>query len=155
MLLKTRKTGFLRYFWIMSESLKYLFNMKRLPIVIMMVVAGSFLAFNTMGTDVKKTVPPPTKYEQILKLVGEKLIQEHYSPQQINDGFSKKIFTKYMDDLDREKNFFLQSDFDALKKFENKIDEEIKGAPVEFFLAAGKAFNARMEEAAKISAEVL
>jgi len=128
--------------------------MKRLPIVIMMVVAGSFLAFKTMGTDTKRSAPP-SKYEQILKLVGEMLAQAHYSPQQINDAFSKKIFNKYMGDLDREKNFFLQSDLDALKRFETRIDEEIKGAPVEFFLSAGKTFNTRIEEAAKMSADIL
>lgn len=129
--------------------------MKRLPIVIMMVVAASFLAFKTIGTDANKNSAPPSKYEQILKLVGDMLSQAHYSPQQINDAFSKKIFTKFMGDLDREKNFFLQSDLGALKKFETKVDDEIKGAPVEFFLEAGKIFNTRMEEAAKMSDEIL
>lgn len=129
--------------------------MKRLPIVIMMVVAGSFLAFKTMGTGTKNPVPPPTKYEQILKLVGEMLSQAHYSPQDINDAFSQKIFKKFIGDLDPEKTMFLKSDMEALRKFETKIDEEIKGEPVEFFLAAGKKFNARMEESALIYKEYL
>ena len=68
--LKARKSLFLRYFWTMHNALKYLLNMKRLPIVIMMIVAGFFLAFQTMGTGTKT---PPTKYEEILKLVGEML----------------------------------------------------------------------------------
>ena len=105
--------------------------------------------------DVYKRQNPPTKYEQILKLVGEMLKQAHYSPQDINDDFSKKIFKKFITDLNAEKNIFLQSDIDALKKFETTIDEEIKGATVEFFLAAGKSFNKRMEEAATISNELL
>ena len=126
--------------------------MKRLPIVITMVVAGSFLAFQTMGTGTKN---PPSKYEQILKLVGEMLSQAHYSPQNINDAFSKKIFKKYITDLDQEKNMYLQSDMTDLKKYETKIDDEIKGAPVEFFLIAGKAFNTRMEEAALMYKEIL
>ena len=51
---------------------------------------------------------------------------------------------------------FLQSDITSLqKKYETKIDEEIKGAPVEFFLAAGKIFNTRMEEAAVMCNEIL
>jgi len=129
--------------------------MKRLPVLIMMVVAASFLAFKTMGTGTKNSSVPPSKYEKILKLVGEMLSQAHYSPQQINDAFSKKIFNKFLGDLDREKNFFLQGDMDALKKFENKIDDEIKGDPVEFFLAAGKTFNTRMEETAKMYDEIL
>jgi carboxyl-terminal processing protease len=130
--------------------------MKRLPIVILMVMAGSFLAFKTMGNGARSTsANPPTKYEKILKLVGEMLSQAHYSPQQLNDAFSKKVFNKFLTDLDQEKNFYLQSDINALKKYETTIDEEIKGAPVEFFLAAGKIFNTRMEEASKMYTEIL
>lgn len=127
--------------------------MKRLPIVIMMVVAGSFLAFKTMGTDANSAsggTTPPSKYEKILKLVGEMLFQAHYNPQKIDDAFSKKVFKKFLGDLDGDKSMFLQNDIDKLKKFETTIDEEIKGAPVEFFLQAGKIFNTRMEEAAVI-----
>lgn len=129
--------------------------MKRLPIVIMMLVAGSFLAFKTMGTGTRKPVTPPSKYEQILKLVGQMLSQAHYNPQDINDAFSQKIFKKFIGDLDPEKNMYLQGDMASMKKFETRIDDEIKGAPVEFFLSAGKIFNMRMEEAAVIYTEFL
>ena len=131
--------------------------MKRLPIVILMLVAACFLAFNTMGTGPKAANPtsPPSKYEQILKLVGDMLAQGHYSPQSIDDAFSKKIFKKFINDLDGDKNFYLKSDVTALKKYENKIDDEIKGAPVEFFLEAGKVFNKRMEEAYTMYNEML
>ncbi|MEO5948631.1 MAG: carboxy terminal-processing peptidase [Chitinophagaceae bacterium] len=129
--------------------------MKRLPFVILLIVAASFLAFKTMENGKRATSNPPTKYEQILKLVGEMLKQAHYSPQDINDDFSKKIFKKYITDINAEKNIFLKSDIDALKKFETTIDDEIKGAPVAFFLAAGKSFNSRMEETATISNEFL
>jgi carboxyl-terminal processing protease len=140
----------------MPQAIKYLLNMKRLPVVIMMVIAGSFLAFKTMGTGPRSSsIPPPSKYEQILKLVGEMLAQAHYSPQQINDAFSKKIFTRFMSDMDPEKTMFLQSDLAALKKYETRIDEEIKGSPVEFFMEAGKVFNKRMEEASVIYHDIL
>lgn len=145
---------FLRYFWIMSGTLKYLFNMKRLPILIMMLVAGSFLAFKTMGRGTHPTTPP-SKYEEILRLVGKMFQEAHYSPQDINDAFSKKVFKKFLKDLDPEKNIFLQSDFNLLKKHEIRVDDEIKGAPVEFFMAAGKTFNTRVEEAAAICNEIL
>ena len=127
--------------------------MKRLPFILMMIMAGLFLAFQTMGTGTKT---PPGKYEEILKLVGQMLSQAHYSPQDINDDFSKKIFKKYIGDLDPEKNMFLQSDMNSLKKkYEDNIDNEIKGSPAEFFLTAGKLFNTRMEEASAICNEML
>jgi len=127
-------------------------NMKRLPILLILVIAGTFVAFQSLG----KNSAPPSRYEKILRNVGQMLEQAHYSPKAINDEFSKEIFKKYMNDLDPDKNIFLQADFDALKKYETKIDDEIKGdAPVEFFLAAGQIFNKRIEEAAKIYNEIL
>ncbi len=129
--------------------------MKRLPIVVMFAITGSFFAFRSIG-NIAPDPNPPGKYEQILKMVGEMLSQAHYSPQDINDAFSKKIFQKYLTDLDPEKNMFLKSDIDQLqKKYENRIDDEIKGAKAEFFLAAGKTFNTRMEEAAATVNEIL
>ncbi len=127
-------------------------NMKRLPILVMLIVAGTFLAFRSLG----KSSNPPSKYEKILRNVGQMLIEAHYSPKDINDEFSKKIFAKYMKEIQDDKPIFLQSDYDALKKYETKIDDEIKGeAPVEFFLAAGQLYNKRIEDAAKIYNEIL
>jgi carboxyl-terminal processing protease len=136
----------------MLKALKYMTNMKRLPILMMLVVAGTFLAFQSLG----KSSNPPSKYEKILRNVGQMLSEAHYSPKDINDDFSKKIFKKFLNDLDPDKNILLQSDYDALKKYETKIDDEIKGdAPVEFFLAAGQLFNKRIEDAAKIYNQIL
>ena len=130
--------------------------MKRLPIVILVIVAASFLAFKNLGKSSFADTTPPTKYEKIMKMVGEMMEQAHYSPQQLDDKFSKKIFYKYINDLNEEKNIFLQSDVDSLfKKYGTTIDDEIKGAPVKFFLEAGKVFTKRMEEISKITVEIL
>jgi carboxyl-terminal processing protease len=139
----------------MSDAIKYIFNMKRFPIVLMMIVAGSFLAFKTMGTSARNTTNPPSKYEQILKLVANMLTEGHYNPQKLDDQFSKKVFKKYMKELDEEKNFFLKSDVAALKNYETKIDDELHGAPVEYFLAAGKTFTTRMEQVARLYQDIL
>lgn len=136
----------------MPKAIKYLISMKRLPIVIVMIAAGIFLAFNTMG---KSNTPPPTKYEKILQMVGEYLKQGHFSPKEINDDFSRKVYSKYFEELDPEKGIFLQSDIASLEQYATKIDDEIKGAPVQFFFEAGKIFNKRAEEAAQFYKEIL
>jgi len=121
----------------------------------MMIVGVTFLAFKTMGTGTKTSMEPPSKYEKILRLVSEMFTQAHYSPQEINDAFSKKVFKKYLLDLDPEKNIFIASDINTVKKYETKIDDELNGSKVEFFLSAGNIFNKRMEEAAVIYNEYL
>jgi carboxyl-terminal processing protease len=117
-----------------------------------MVIAGVFLAFNTMG---KSNTPPPTKYEKILQIVGEYLKQGHFSPKDIDDDFSKKVYNKYFEDLDPDKDIFMQQDLTALNQYSTRIDDEIKGAPVQFFLEAGKVFDKRVDEAAAIYKEIL
>ncbi|HYO20894.1 MAG TPA: hypothetical protein VER36_00725, partial [Flavisolibacter sp.] len=72
--------------------------MKRLPLLLLMLSAGVFLTFRTLGTTGK--AEPPTKYERVLQSVGEILMQGHYSPKDINDDFSRQVFKKFLEDLD-------------------------------------------------------
>jgi len=126
-------------------------NLKRLPIVAMMLlVAAVFFAGS-----VKKEFDPPGKYEKILHNVTDMLKEAHYSPKMIDDSFSKKIFNKYFEVLDPNKNIFMKEDIEALKKYEFKIDDEMKGSNVEFFKAAGDLFTKRMEEAALVYKDIL
>lgn len=135
----------------MRSALNYLFSMKRLPLLLGMLAIGIFLAFNTLGSD----KIPPSKYERILQSVRELLVQGHYNPKEINDDFSRQIFTKYLEQLDPEKSILLQEDVEALRKYETTIDDEIKGKPVQFFLEASKLFNKRVAEEATTYKEIL
>lgn len=129
--------------------------MKRLPIVVMFALTGSILAFRSIE-NIAVTNNPPGKYEKIMKLVGEMMSQAHFSPQDINDAFSKKVFTKFIGDLDPEKNMFLKGDIDALKKkYETKVDDELKGTDVDVPFGVGKIFNQRMEEVAVLYKSLL
>jgi len=135
----------------MIKLIMYMTNLKRLPIlIILLLVAGVFFAGS-----VKKESDPPGKYEKILHNVTDMLKEAHYSPKLIDDSFSKRIFYKYFEVLDPNKNIFLKEDIDALKKYEFRIDDEMKGADVEFFKAVGTIFNKRMEEAALMYKDVL
>src|SRR5215203_3798117 len=137
----------------MPKAIKYLISMKRLPLLLLMLSAGIFLTFRTLGTTGKSG--PPSKYERILQSVGEMLKQGHYSPKDINDDFSKIVFHKFLEDLDPDRNILMQEDLVALKKHETRVDDEIKGAPVELFTDAAKLFNKRIEEVAKVYKDIL
>ncbi|WP_460567491.1 carboxy terminal-processing peptidase [Flaviaesturariibacter terrae] len=126
--------------------------MKRLPILLTLLAAGIFLATRSLGTG---TTAPPSKYERILQSVGEMLRQGHYSPKEINDDFSRQVYVKYFEAMDPEKNIFLQEDLKTLSRHETRIDDEIKGAPVEFFQDVSALFNKRMAETQKLYQELL
>lgn len=126
----------------MQKVLKLMFNKKSLPVVLVIFVAGIFAAFQTIGLG----KPPATKYEKILRQVGVMLEQGHYSPKKIDDAFSKEVFSKYLDAIDPEKQIFLKSDVAQLKQFEDKIDDEIHGAPLQSFQAISDVYAKRLLE---------
>ncbi|MBS1564003.1 MAG: tail-specific protease, partial [Bacteroidetes bacterium] len=128
---------------------------RSLPILLMVLGAGIFIAFRGLGKNAHP-INPPTRYEKILHNVGEMLAEIHYSPKDINDKFSKEIFTKYLQAVDLDKTIFLKSDIQALSvKYETKIDDEILGGPVAFVPAVSELFTKRMPEAEKLSKELL
>lgn len=119
-----------------------MFTKKSLPVVLVIFVAGIFVAFQTIGLG----GPPATKYEKILRRVGVMLEQGHYSPKKIDDKFSKEVFSKYLDVIDPDKQLFLQSDITLLKQYEDRIDDEIHGAPLQSFQAINARYNQRLQE---------
>lgn len=128
--------------------------MKRISIIVLLVTVASVVTFQSLGKG--KQAGPPDKYSTILMLVGRMLAEGHYSPQQIDDSFSVKVFDRYLGELDPEKNFFLKSDVELLKKkYGNRIDDELNGAPVLFVKEAGLIFTKRMFEADVIYKNIL
>lgn len=128
-----------------------MFSRRSLPILFLVLGAGIFIAFRTMGGG----GTPPGKYEKILHNVGEMLQQAHFNPKEINDKFSKELFKQYFTEVDLDKTIFLQSDINEFKKYESKLDDEINGAPVEFVPAVSALFKKRLLEAEVIAKEIL
>lgn len=129
-----------------------MFSKKSLPIILLLVLGGGvFYAVQSSGN----VNNPRTKYEKILRSVGEMLEEGHYSPRKIDDEFSKTIFKKFIAQLDGDKIYFQQSDVDALKKYETKIDDEIHGKDLESFYAINDVFNKRLSNAEVIYKDIL
>ena len=136
----------------MIKVLKNMITKRNLPILVLIFAGGVLFAFRSLGFGGN----PPSKYEKILHNVGEMLEEIHYSPKNIDDKFSKEIFTKYLGDVDGEKNILLQTDIDGLAKFQTTIDDEILGkAPIEFVPAVTAVFKKRMLEAEAIYIDIL
>ncbi len=130
-----------------------MFSRKSLPLLVLLLCGGLVVAFRSMGIG---SGTPPTKQETILHNIGEMLSQIHYSPKKIDDNFSKEVFKKYLSEkVDEQKNIFLQSDIDQLKKFETTLDDEILGGKVQFVPAVSALYKTRVLEAEKIYRELL
>ncbi|KAA9036411.1 tail-specific protease [Ginsengibacter hankyongi] len=135
--------------------MNFIMSKKFLPVLLVLICGGLFVTYGVMGRGDRLSDNPKTKYEKILKNVGIVLEEGHYSPKTIDDAFSKEVLNKYEDGLDPDKFIFYQKDIDDFKKYENKIDDEIHGAPLESFYAISKTYLARLNEVSKNYKEIL
>ena len=127
-------------------------NKRNLPVLLLLLGAAIFVGFRSLGFG---SEPTPTKYEKILRNVGLMLGEIHYSPKKLDDKFSKEVFNKYLGEIDQEKNILLQSDIEALRKYETKIDDEINGSPVQFFPAFAEIYKKRLAEVEGLYKDIL
>lgn len=70
----------------------------------------------------------------------------HYAPKTLDDKFSQQVFKSYLEQLDKDKRFFLQEDLQQFKKYERQLDDEMKGKVVQFYKVVNKTFAQRLKE---------
>jgi len=117
-----------------------------LPIIIL---AGMLFGFQIANK------PDPEKDKVLIGLVRYALKQGHYEPHLINDEFSEKVFTDFIDALDPYKRFFIQSDIDEFSKYKTLIDDQIKSEDLTFYNVVMARFNQRVLESQNFYREIL
>ena len=75
----------------------------------------------------------PKKDKLLIEIISYVIERGHYDPREINDSFSENVFMNYLESLDGQHRFFLQSDIRSFESFRFKIDDEIKNAQINFF----------------------
>ena len=126
--------------------------MKRNYKVILLVTALSAILWSFVPSEKKED---PEKDKLLLELLTFVLEKGHYSPVELNDDFSKKVYSKYLNNIDPTKRFFLQSDIDEFSKYETQIDDMIKNKDLTFFNLTNSRLLKRMKESRAIYEEIL
>ena len=88
--------------------------------------SGIFFGFNLKNED-------PNKDKLLLEIISYVLERGHYSPKEINDTFSENVYMDYLDNLDGQHRFFLQTDINSFEQYKYKIDDQIKNTELTFF----------------------
>lgn len=75
----------------------------------------------------------PNKDRLLVDLVSYVLDKLHYDPKIINDDFSIKVFDEFIQAVDYQKRFLLESDIEMLSEYKLLIDDQIKSSDITFF----------------------
>jgi carboxyl-terminal processing protease len=121
--------------------------MKNRALIVVLLTA---FFFGTLGSAAAET------REKILsQMIGNGLVNWHYSGKKIDDDFSLKSFAQYEKYLDFSKSFLIQADLDAMKVFELKIDDEIFDGDFSLPLLGKQLLRQRVLQVKVICQEIL
>ena len=86
-----------------------------------------------------------TDDETTTKLVSEMISRYHISQKRIDDSVSKRLLHRYIEELDPQKLYFLQSDIDVFNRYELNLDDALAVGNVEFAYYAFKVYQERLK----------
>lgn len=126
------------------------FMKKNLKVLLLAVfVAAASCSFTT------KSIDDPDKDKVLIELITYVLEKTHFANKDFNDEFSAAVYSKFINDIDPLKRYFLASDVEEFKKYELKIDDQLKNKDLTFFNLVHSRLEERMKSAKKIYKEAL
>jgi carboxyl-terminal processing protease len=97
----------------------------------------------------------PNKDKLLIQIITMALEQLHFDPKDMDDAFSKEIFSDFLDKVDPFKRYFTQSDIEGFKSYETKIDDELKNYEITFFNAVYEKLTQRQDESKAYYMDIL
>lgn len=129
-----------------------LFMKKNYKIILLVgLLSLSFVAFRAF----EKEENDPEKDKILLELLTYVLERGHYSPKQIDDAYSEKVYADYLEAMDPFKRFFLQEDVQKMDAYKFQLDDMFFNKDLTFFQMSYDIYLKRMEEGQKFYREVL
>ncbi len=106
-----------------------------------------FIAFQNNTEDLRRDL--------LLKVISFAISNGHYNPGEINDDFSEKAFTLYIERMDFGKRFLLQEDIEKLSKYKKELDNAMNDVNFEFFDLSVSILDKRTLESEAYCKEIL
>ncbi|MEK9516507.1 MAG: carboxy terminal-processing peptidase [Flavobacteriaceae bacterium] len=97
----------------------------------------------------------PDKDKLLIEVISYVMQRGHYDPKDIDDTFSEHVFDNYIQGIDGQHRFFLQSDINNFKRYRDEIDDQIKEADVSFFNLTYDRLLIRMGQVKEFYGELL
>ena len=97
----------------------------------------------------------PDKDKLLIEVISYVMQRGHYDPKDIDNLFSEHVFDNFIQGIDGQHRFFLQSDINNLKRFRYEIDDQIKRADISFFNMTYDKLLTRMGQVKEFYSELL
>ena len=107
--------------------------MKKNNFFIDFAIAVCLYLLTAITTPSKKEFISNDKDRLLIELISHVIQRGHFNVKFLNDDMSEQIFHTYLESIDGQKRYFLQSDYREFAKYMYRIDDQLRELDLTFF----------------------
>ncbi|MEM8982706.1 MAG: carboxy terminal-processing peptidase [Pseudomonadota bacterium] len=88
---------------------------------------GLLLTTATASVGLADELRPELRHSQVSRLVTDFIEKSHYRKAKVDDELSSMVFDNYLDTLDGNRSYFIESDIQAFEKYRFRLDNAVQG----------------------------
>ena len=129
--------------------------MKKNTSYIVFAIAVGFYLLTAISIPSKKEFVSNDKDRLLIELISHVIKRGHFNVKSLNDDMSEQIFHTYLESIDGQKRYFLQSDYREFSKYMYRIDDQLRELDLTFFDLTYKRLILRMNEVESLYSSLL
>ncbi len=129
--------------------------MKKNASYLIFAVAVVLYLFTATTNPLEKEFVSNDKDRLLIELISHVIQRGHYDVKSLNDDMSEQIFHTYLESIDGQKRYFLQTDYREFSKYMYQIDDQIRELDLTFFDLTYKRLVLRMSEVESMYSSIL
>jgi carboxyl-terminal processing protease len=129
--------------------------MKKNTAYIVFAVVVGFYLLTAISIPSKKEFVSNDKDRLLIELISHVIQRGHFNVKSLNDDMSEQIFHTYLESIDGQKRYFLQSDYREFAKYMYRIDDQLRELDLTFFDLTYQRLILRMKEVESLYASLL
>ena len=129
--------------------------MKKNTSYIVFTIAAGFYLLTAISVPSKKEFVSNDKDRLLIELISHVIQRGHFNVKSLNDDMSEQIFHTYLESIDGQKRFFLQSDYREFAKYMYRIDDQLRNLDLTFFDLTYQRLILRMNEVENLYVSLL
>ncbi len=131
----------------MEKALKKRITGYRGRILVALIAAGAAAVTAPIFANVETEVlAPVARHEKIGQLVTEFIQKSHYRHASVDDELSSKVLDRYIESLDSNRMYLLESDVRAFEQYRYELDDMVRSEPLDPVFDMFEVYRTRVRE---------
>ncbi len=122
--------------------------------LLLSVIATPLLA-DTEAVPADEPLEPDSRHERVGELVRQFVEKSHYLHFQVDDELSSGVMDRYIESMDRNRMYLLQSDVDYFEQFRYQLDDIVRSRPMDPVFDMFSIYRTRVRDRFEYALELL